>query len=229
MDAESIEWKLTANLRNGPTFFQPLADSIEPLQFKLIGSDTVATAFPVFDTKYIPDSLINYLFKLFNLEIESGKTYPQLHSLTKQEFLNYWFHSFAVVVLQTDEKFIQDNQDWHSVLLGTFYIKPNYAPRCSHNCNAGFLVNGAHRGQKVGYRLAQVYLNWAPLLGYKYSIFNLVFVTNQASWKIWDKLNFQRIGLVPHAGILNGFSEPVDAIIYGKDLTKIEPEFLSME
>ena len=101
MDAESIEWKLTANLRNGPTFFQPLADSIEPLQFKLIGSDTVATAFPVFDTKYIPDSLINYLFKLFNLEIESGKTYPQLHSLTKQEFLNYWFHSFAVVVLQT--------------------------------------------------------------------------------------------------------------------------------
>ncbi|EGA80293.1 hypothetical protein QA23_5154 [Saccharomyces cerevisiae Lalvin QA23] len=112
---------------------------------------------------------------------------------------------------------------------GTFYIKPNYAPRCSHNCNAGFLVNGAHRGQKVGYRLAQVYLNWAPLLGYKYSIFNLVFVTNQASWKIWDKLNFQRIGLVPHAGILNGFSEPVDAIIYGKDLTKIEPEFLSME
>ncbi|CAI4429027.1 BDF_1d_G0016550.mRNA.1.CDS.1 [Saccharomyces cerevisiae] len=62
MDAESIEWKLTANLRNGPTFFQPLADSIEPLQFKLIGSDTVATAFPVFDTKYIPDSLINYLF-----------------------------------------------------------------------------------------------------------------------------------------------------------------------
>ncbi|CAI4716931.1 AIG_G0043760.mRNA.1.CDS.1 [Saccharomyces cerevisiae] len=191
MDAESIEWKLTANLRNGPTFFQPLADSIEPLQFKLIGSDTVATAFP--------------------------------------GFLNYWFHSFAVVVLQTDEKFIQDNQDWNSVLLGTFYIKPNYAPRCSHNCNAGFLVNGAHRGQKVGYRLAQVYLNWAPLLGYKYSIFNLVFVTNQASWKIWDKLNFQRIGLVPHAGILNGFSEPVDAIIYGKDLTKIEPEFLSME
>lgn len=90
-------------------------------------------------------------------------------------------------------------------------------------------MNSYHRGQKIGYRLAQVYLNWAPLLGYKYSIFNLVFVTNQASWKIWDKLNFEKIGLIPRAGILKGSDEPVDAIIYGKDLTRIEPEFLSME
>ncbi|CAI4044229.1 hypothetical protein SUVZ_01G0830 [Saccharomyces uvarum] len=229
MEAKSTEWKSTANLHDGPAFQKPLADFIEPLQFKLIGLDTVATAFPVFNTKDIPDSLINYIFELFNLEIEGGKTYPQLNKLTKQEFLNYWFHSFTVIVLQTDKKFIEDNQDWYLVLLGTFYIKPNYAPRCSHNCNAGFLVNSYHRGQKIGYRLAQVYLNWAPLLGYKYSIFNLVFVTNQASWKIWDKLNFEKIGLIPRAGILKGSEEPVDAIIYGKDLTRIEPEFLSME
>ena len=74
MDAESIQWKSTANLHNGPAFFQPLTDSIEPLQFKLIGSETLATAFPVFNIKYIPDSLISYIFNLFNLEIESGNT-----------------------------------------------------------------------------------------------------------------------------------------------------------
>lgn len=229
METESAEWKSTANLHDGPAFFRPLADSIEPLQFKLIGLDTIATAFPVFNTKYVPNSLINYIFNLFNSEIEGGKTYPQLIKLTKQEFLDYWFHSFAVIVLQTDKKVIEESQDWDLVLLGTFYIKPNYAPRCSHNCNAGFLVNSSHRGQKIGYRLAQVYLNWAPLLGYQYSIFNLVFVTNQASWKIWDKLNFEKIGLIPRAGILKGSEEPVDAIIYGKDLTSIEHEFLSME
>ncbi|CAI4054698.1 hypothetical protein SKDZ_07G5380 [Saccharomyces kudriavzevii ZP591] len=229
MEARSTEWKSTANLHDGPAFFKPLAQTIEPLQFKLIGSDIVATAFPVFNAQYVPESLIDYIFDLFNLEIECGKTYPQLEKLTKQDFLNYWFHSFTVIVLRTDKKFIEDGQDWRSVLLGTFYIKPNYSPRCSHNCNAGFLVNTYHRGKKVGYRLAQVYLNWAPLLGYKYSIFNLVFVTNQASWKIWDKLNFQRIGLVPRAGILKDFAEPIDAIIYGKDLTNIEPELLSME
>ncbi|CAI6492937.1 AIS_HP2_G0016730.mRNA.1.CDS.1 [Saccharomyces cerevisiae] len=207
MEARSTEWKSTANLHDGPAFFKPLAQTIEPLQFKLIGSDIVATGFPVFNAQYVPESLIDYIFDLFNLEIECGKTYPQLEKLTKQDFLNYWFHSFTVIVLRTDQKFIEDGQDWRSVLL----------------------VNTYHRGKKVGYRLAQVYLNWAPLLGYKYSIFNLVFVTNQASWKIWDKLNFQRIGLVPRAGILKDFAEPIDAIIYGKDLTNIEPELLSME
>ncbi|CAI7438585.1 BTE_collapsed_G0044500.mRNA.1.CDS.1 [Saccharomyces cerevisiae] len=44
-EAESIEsGNYTANLRNGPTDFQPLADvlSLKPRQFKLIGSNTVA-------------------------------------------------------------------------------------------------------------------------------------------------------------------------------------------
>ncbi|CAI6482534.1 AIS_HP2_G0015590.mRNA.1.CDS.1 [Saccharomyces cerevisiae] len=98
-------------------FFKPLAQTIEPLQFKLIGSDIVATGFPVFNAQYVPESLIDYIFDLFNLEIECGKTYPQLEKLTKQDFLNYWFHSFTVIVLRTDQKFIEDGQDWRSVLL----------------------------------------------------------------------------------------------------------------
>ncbi|QLL30949.1 hypothetical protein HG536_0A07640 [Torulaspora globosa] len=216
-------------LRNGPAFCRPSVKIIEPLQFKLVGSDTVATAFPIFNSTDVPDSLIELMLEEFNLEIDGGQTYPQFERLTKQEFIDYWFASFCVIVLQTDKAVIEETSDWQSTLLGTFYIKPNYMARCSHNCNAGFLVNHRQRSRKIGYRLAQVYLSWAPLLGYKYSVFNLVFVTNTASWRIWDKFKFDRIGLVPKAAVLKGYEEPIDAIVYGKDLTRIEPDLLVMD
>lgn len=216
-------------LRNGPAFDRPLYKTIEPLQFKLVGSDIVATAFPIFNPADVPDSLIQFMLDEFNLEIDAGQTYPQLERLTRQEFIDYWFASFCVIVLQTDKTVIEEASDWQSALLGTFYIKPNYMARCSHNCNGAFLVNHRQRGRKIGHRLAQVYLRWAPLLGYKYSVFNLVFVTNRASWRTWDKFKFDRIGLIPRAAVLKGYDEPIDAIMYGKDLTRIEPDLLVMD
>ncbi|CCC68241.1 hypothetical protein NCAS_0B01570 [Naumovozyma castellii] len=218
----------TSQLHDGPTFFKPLVDKIDPLQFKLKNTDITATAFPIYSTSQVPESLIEFMRSEFNRELENGDTYPQLGPMTRDDFVDYWFHSFCVVALKTDKLDItQVDQDWKSSFLGTFYIKPNYMPRCSHNCNAGFLVNHYQRGLKIGYRLGQVYLQWAPLLGYKYSVFNLVFVTNEASWRIWDKFKFDRIGLVPKAAIIKGHDEPVDAIIYGKDLTNVEPELLA--
>jgi ribosomal protein S18 acetylase RimI-like enzyme len=58
-------------------------------------------------------------------------------------------------------------------------------------------------------------------LGYKASVFNLVYVSNVASLKIWDALGFQRAGLVPNAGLLkslrnDGEDEFVDAVVYHK-------------
>lgn len=228
MTVEKAEVTSTC-LRNGPAFSKPLIAKLEPLQFKLIGSDSVATAFPVYESRDIPDSLIEFMLEEFNAEIDRGQTYPLLGRLTKDEFIDYWFHSFCVIVLETDKTTFPETNDWQSILLGTFYVKPNYAGRCSHNCNGAFLVTQHQRGRKIGYRLAQVYLRWAPLLGYKYSVFNLVFATNAASWKLWDKFEFDRIGLVPRAAVLKGYEEPVDAIVFGKDLTHIRPELLVME
>lgn len=221
----------TSQLHDGPKFFKPLLSEIKPLKTTLLDiPKTKVTAFPIFHHSQIPDSLLEYMNKEFNDEIERGDTYAYLDHMTKQEYTDYWFQSFCVVLLATwDDKIpdVQDSSYWKDNFLGTFYIKPNYAPRCSHNCNGAFIVNHSQRGKRIGQRLAQVYMKWAPILGYKYSVFNLVFETNVASWKLWDKFNFTRIGVVPGAAILKGHEdEPVDAIIFGKDLTKIEPEFL---
>ncbi|AQZ10659.1 (ZYRO0F07062g) [Zygosaccharomyces parabailii] len=215
----------TTQLHDGPYFFKPLTDEIQPLEFQLPGQETRATAYPVYAANQVHESLVEYMWKEFNYVVEEGQTYPQAELLTKEEFIDYWFHSFCVIVVQKEMN-IQKEHDWGNAFLGTFYIKPNYMARCSHNCNAGFLVNHLKRGKKIGFRLAQIYLKWAPLLGYKYSVFNLVFVTNVASWKLWDKFKFDRIGLLPRGALLKGHEEPVDAIIYGRDLTKVDPILL---
>jgi hypothetical protein len=56
----------------------------------------------------------------------------------------------------------------------------------------------------------------------------LVYETNTASTKIWDSLGFKRIGRVPGCGLLKSFDEPIDAIIYGRDL-KAEGENVANE
>ncbi|CAL9731177.1 N-acetyltransferase Mpr1p [Monosporozyma unispora] len=226
----SVNRYSTSLLHDGPTFNKPLVDTLEPIQFKLKNNETIATAFPIFHHSFIPEQLLSLMHEQFNAEIERGDTYPQLELLSREEFIDYWCHSMCVILLETDNLNILQNdiavtiKDWNRLFLGTFYIKPNYMPRCSHNCNAGFLVNSSHRGKKIGYRLAQTYLKLAPLLGYTYSVYNLVFVTNIASWKIWDHFKFDRIGLVPNVAVIKGYKDPVDAIIFGKDLTTIEPE-----
>lgn len=214
-------------LRNGPVFREPI-ETVQPLQFKLPNSDVIATAFPVYAEEDVPSSLLDFLHEEFNKEIELGQTYPAADVMTRDEFVGYWLHSFCAIVLKTDKTEIDFNwTQWQDLLLGTFYIKPNYPGRCSHICNAGFLVNSEQRGLKVGYRLGQLYLSWAPLLGYTYSVFNLVFVTNPASWKLWDKFGFDRIGLVPKAARLKGHEELVDAIIFGRDLQNVESSILA--
>lgn len=134
---------------------------------------------------------------------------------------------------------------------GCYYVKPNYPGRSSHCCNAGFIVrlsclvyprhttltslnsgraqvDPKHRGLKLGKTLGLSYLHYGPLLGYKFSVFNLVYVTNVASLKIWDSLGFKRAGLVPKAGRLrckNGQQEEefVDAVVYWRDFKEPVP------
>jgi hypothetical protein len=55
-----------------------------------------------------------------------------------------------------------------------------------------------------------------------------VYESNTASTRIWDSLGFKRIGRVPACGNLKSFDEPIDAIIYGRDL-KAEGEDVASE
>lgn len=194
----------------------------EPICFHLKKDGRAVTLLPVHDPQVVPKGLIETLREEFNFVIEEGLTYPHHQKMDHHQFVHYWFHSFAAILLEgtySGWKQVPDG-NWSELFLGTFYVKPNYLGRCSHVCNAGFVVAHSKRGLGLGRELGAKYLVWGPQLGYAYSVFNLVFETNVASMRIWDSLGFERIGYVKNVAALRGVDGLVGAYMYGKDLTE---------
>lgn len=206
---------------------------VYPRQVTLRDRVTTATIVPFSSQHQVPPSLLAYLSDQVNKEIENGDTYPLIDTMPVDQFSSYWFQNFGAVMLlgnieSPDE--VVEGKNWSTECLGSFYIKPNYPGRSSHVSNAGFLVTDAARNRGVGRLMGESYLDWAPKLGYTYSVFNLVYETNVASCRIWDALGFKRIGRVKGAGNLKSYpGQFIDAIIYGRDLGPEGEDFVSEE
>lgn len=214
----------------------PLPVGIAPSQVTLRDRVTTATIIPFSAPNQVPRSLLAYLCDQLGREIEKGDTYPMVEPLPLDSFGPYWFGVFGAIMLLGEivdgrelHEMARQGCDWERECLGSLYIKPNYPGRSSHVCNGGFLVTDASRNRGVGRLMGETYLDWAPKLGYTYSVFNLVYETNVASCRIWDALGFKRIGRVKDCGNLKSHpGELIDAIIYGRDLGQ-DDDFVSEE
>lgn len=196
----------------------------------------------------VPPALEEALRANFNETIEQGDTYPFERTMDRDAFEGYFFAYDVVVGILVEPKVASEDGSevlladvldaphsaslydllstiaWPAQLGGYYYVKPNYPGRSSHICNAGFVVPTASRGLRLGSVLGRSYLRVAPALGYLASVFNLVYETNQASAKIWERLGFEVVGRVPKAGLLRlpnvdggGFHDAyVDALIIYK-------------
>ncbi|EGV61229.1 hypothetical protein PSN45_001513 [Yamadazyma tenuis] len=196
----------------------------EPIMFNLAKNGQPVTLLCINDASQVPPSLMRVLYREFKYIVDEGLTYPHHVTMDYQGFQEYWFHHFVGVLVEGHYASVQElpieesEQFWDERYLGDFYVKPNYIGRCSHVCNAGFKTHHGKRGLGLGKELGRKYLEVAPQLGYKYSVFNLVFETNKASLKIWDDLGFERIGYVKNAAVLKGHDGFVGAVMFGKDL-----------
>ncbi|KAJ7594944.1 hypothetical protein C8J56DRAFT_928050 [Mycena floridula] len=178
--------------------------------------------------------LIKYLWAVFSKEVEDGMTYPQEGPIDQAAFEAYFFAADVFIAISSalsstfidgsivalDISETRGERTWEEAVAGFYYVKPNYPGRSSHICNAGFVVPPAARGRGYGSALAKSYVFNAPQLGYEASVFNLVFVNNLASIKLWERLNFTKAGLIPRAGRLkrkDGDGEEfVDAWVFYK-------------
>ncbi|KAL4221718.1 hypothetical protein ACF0H5_019973 [Mactra antiquata] len=140
---------------------------------------------------------------------DEGNSYPQEDMTTVDDFRAYYL---------THDVFVCIDKLTNEVL-GAFYIKPNFPGRCSHICNAGFIVKKSVRGCGIGSFMTEQFLRLAKDIGYRAVFFNLVFVTNDTSLRMWRRFGFQEIGRVPNAGNLKGHGY-TDALQFYYDLTK---------
>lgn len=152
---------------------------------------------------------------LLNTVVMEGQTYPQSQPLTEAEFAAYWLVRDAFVVRRVEAS--DRSQQMTGEILGAFYLKPNFPGRCSHICNAGFIVQPSARGAGIGRFMGEAMLAIASSRGYTAVMFNLVFATNTPSLKLWESLGFTTIGQIPNAVQLDG-DRVIDACILYRSL-----------
>lgn len=87
-------------------------------------------------------------------------------------------------------------------LLGLYILHPNNVGRCGHICNASYAVRGTARGHKIGEALVRDSLEQGRAHGFRILQFNAVVRTNTAARRLYEKLGFVQLGVIPQGFLM---------------------------
>ena len=128
---------------------------------------------------------------IWNEVVQEGMAFPQMDLLTEisgDEFFSQ--QSFTGIAYDVDSKRI----------VGLYILHPNNVGRCGHICNASYAVRDGMRGQRIGEKLVVHCMIKAKELGFKILQFNAVVKSNEYALRLYEKLGFVKLGIIP-----NGF------------------------
>lgn len=139
-----------------------------------------------FKEEYVKDAIA-----IWNDIVEDGIEFPQKDALDEKsgtEFFNS--QSFTGIAIDTDS----------NEVVGLYILHPNNIGRCGHISNASYAVKKSKRGMHIGEFLVKDCLVKAKEIGFKILQFNAVVATNVSALKLYAKLGFTQLGIIP-----NGF------------------------
>jgi ribosomal protein S18 acetylase RimI-like enzyme len=139
--------------------------------------------------------------------IRAGETYPLARDMERREALKYWFSPNHQTFVAVSE----------SVVVGTYYLRPNNPGGGSHIANCGFITANHARGQGVARTMCCHALELAATEGYLGMQFNFVVANNYGAISLWSDMGFEITGRQPKA-----FNHPkeglVDALVMFREL-----------
>lgn len=149
------------------------------------------------------------IWPIFNEVVSAGDTYGFRRDSTKEQAFHLWMEiPRKTYVVEEDGK-----------ILGTYYIKINHEGPGDHVCNCGYMVSSTARGKGLATRMCEHSQQEAVKLGYKAMQFNFVASSNEGAVRLWHKLGFETVGILPRA-----FDHPerglVDALVMYKWLAE---------
>jgi ribosomal protein S18 acetylase RimI-like enzyme len=121
--------------------------------------------------------------------IRAGETYTLDQDMSEEHALAYWMGP-------DKETFVAEE---YGIILGTYYMRPNQGGGGRHICNCGFMVSADATGRGVARRMCEHSLAHARSHGYRGMQFNFVMSTNERAVSLWQKLEFEIVGRLPHA------------------------------
>lgn len=124
---------------------------------------------------------------IWNEVVEEGIAFPQTEILDEKTGAEFFMsQSFTGVAY-----------DEHGNAVGMYILHPNNVGRCGHICNASYAVKGEMRGQHIGEILVKHCMEKARELGFSVLQFNAVVATNTAALKLYKRLGFTQLGIIP--------------------------------
>lgn len=130
---------------------------------------------------------------LYRIIVDEGTSYPHDRFPDEDAFMDYWFRGMSTVAAYAPDRARATG------MIGAFYLKPNWPGRARQVANAGFIVAPDCRNKGLGWLLGATMLAYARQLGYRSVIFNLVFSENVVARRLWEKLGFRELGVIPGA------------------------------
>jgi len=135
--------------------------------------------------------------RIWNHIVEAGDAFPQLEPLSEAEAAGFFAAQSFTGVAESGQQ-----------ILGLYILHPNNVGRCGHIANSSYAVSAQSRGRKVGEKLVRHSLQTGRELGFRILQFNAVVVNNLPAIRLYEKLGFQRVGIIP-----NGFRLADDSFI----------------
>ncbi|MCL2837712.1 MAG: GNAT family N-acetyltransferase [Oscillospiraceae bacterium] len=135
---------------------------------------------------------IEQMIEIWNEIVDGGIAFPQMDKLSIPAASQFFGEqSFTGVALH----------DETGEILGLYILHPNNIGRCGHISNASYAVKSDARGLRIGEKLVVHSLEKAKELGFRILQFNAVVKTNAAAIRLYEKLGFVKLGIIP-AGFL---------------------------
>ena len=82
-------------------------------------------------------------------------------------------------------------------MVGLYILHPNNVGRCGHICNTSYAVKGSERGKRIGEILVKDSMEQGKKLGFRILQFNAVVSTNEPALRLYKKLGFTQLGIIP--------------------------------
>lgn len=145
---------------------------------------------------------IPFLMEIWNNVVVEANAFPQVEQLELDEAKKFFATQTFTGVATIGEE-----------VVGLYILHPNNIGRCGHIANASYAVKVGHRGQKVGEILVRDSLSRAKELQFKLMQFNAVVSINEPAIHLYEKIGFQRLGIIP-GGFVLGDGSYSDIILY---------------
>ncbi len=132
---------------------------------------------------------INSMVEIWNEVVDDGVAFPQEDFLNGKSGADFFASQTYCGVADDDGE-----------VVGLYILHPNNVGRCGHICNASYAVNSKCRGKHIGELLVKDCLEQARNYDFKIMQFNAVVENNVYARRLYEKLGFVQLGVIP-----NGF------------------------